>query len=295
MSVVLFSFIHPGSKIILESGIPLSFFCTLFVGIRILAISPYFIYNKKLPIPEKKDIPVLLLFGLAGAALQFFEFKGIAEGLPPGLVTFLMFSYPLWLYIIKVYKEKKVGFVKTMQFGSILAGLFLLTGSSFDEMKSYAVIYPVLASVAVAVWIVVSNRLTKSGIEPFSLSLHYDVFSCIALILLFGRDFLQEGSQFLNWISIEGSLSLVGYAVLIGLLPNLLFYHGSKSVNSESAGGAMTFEPVVSTIYSYLIWGIVLGGGFWLGAFCIFLGNFPIQYFLKKTRKGEEGIALPTS
>ena len=28
-----------------------------------------------------------------------FEFKGVSEGLSPGIVTFLMFSYPIWIIL----------------------------------------------------------------------------------------------------------------------------------------------------------------------------------------------------
>lgn len=297
VSVIIFGFVHPGSKLILDSGIPLNYFCIFYIGFRLLVLIPMSTFKKFHYLPNKRQLLILFIFGLVGASLQYFEFKGISDGLSPGIVTFLMFSYPIWISFFGMVKDKKVGFAMIFQLMLIIGGMFLITGSSFDQVKTNVIIYPVLASVSIAVWILMSNHLRKDGLGSITLSLYYDMFSLLVLLLLLGNNLSTDYQTFSSWISMGNFMKLFLYSIFVGLVPNLLFYLGSKKVDSLVAGTLMTMEPILSMVYSSTIWDVVIGKSFWLGAILILLGNLPKGILFKKINRGRfrNGEVLSTS
>lgn len=275
-SVLLFGFVHPGSKIILENGIPLSFFCIFFIGFRVIFLLPVLALKKQDLSLSKKHIFYLILFGLIGASLQYFEFKGIDEGLSPGLVTFLVFSYPLWIYLFNLFKgTSNNSLYKLLQLSLIISGVYLIAGSSLAGAELKLLVYPLLASISIAGWILLSSFLRKEGLTPLTLSFYYDLFSLIILLILFGGNIVGGLPTLGGWMTTENMGQMFAYAALIGLLPNLFFYYGAPKITSDLSAGLLAFEPVVSSIYSWIFLGVVLGETFWFGAVLVILGNLP--------------------
>lgn len=99
-SALIFGLVHPGSKLILGHGIDLLSFCILYVGIRLLVQVPIVIKNKQYRLTSGKQALTLLAIGLVGAALQTTEFMGIADGLPVPVVTFLVYTHPIWTLLL---------------------------------------------------------------------------------------------------------------------------------------------------------------------------------------------------
>lgn len=291
VSVLIFGLVHPVSKLLLDQGIPLSYFCILYVGIRFIFQLPVFLKKRDTKIQSRKIFYLLLSVGLAGAFLQLFEFKGIHQGLEPAMVTFLMFSYPAWILVINLFgKSQTFSAVEAAQSMAVIAGIFFLSRANFSnfEVLSSALIYPLLASVFIAAWIVLSNRLRKEGVGSFELSAYYDLFSIVALLIIFSGSLVREWPQFLSWSqSADHIFGMALYSLLIGLLPNLLFYFGSRKVSSHFAGTMMAFEPLFSALYSAMIWKTTFGGHFILGGILILFANIPKEIFINTFRRRE--------
>ncbi|MCB9027125.1 MAG: DMT family transporter [Bdellovibrionaceae bacterium] len=294
-SVILFGLVHPISKVILDSGIPLSYFCISYVGIRFFIQLPLFVNSRAFGIPSKKIILPLIALGVCGAGLQFFEFKGINEGLSPGLVTFVMFSYPIWIVIgqsLFFNNASTLGSFLKVIAGSI--GIYFVCRDHLDlQVKSwFSIVYPLLASIFIATWISLSNRLRKQGVPSLQLSLYYDLFSLLTLLVLLFPSLGQGWMTFYQWIVIpSNAISISLYSILIGLLPNLLFYFGSRTTSAIACAMAMALEPALSTMYSSIIWETSLSLSFFIGAIFILLANMPIQALIqhfKERYKDEE-------
>ncbi len=289
ISILIFGLVHPVSKLLLDQGILLSYFCILYVVIRFIFQLPVLLRKRDAKIQNQKIFYLLLLVGLAGAFLQFFEFKGIHQGLQPAMVTFLMFSYPAWILVINLFSKKQTfSAIEAAQSLAVVAGVFFLSQANilnFDTLSS-DLIYPLLASVFIAAWIVLSNRLRKEGVGSFELSAYYDLFSIIALLTVFSGSLVREWPQFLLWSqSVDHIFGMVFYSLLIGLLPNLLFYFGSSKVSSHFAGTMMAFEPLFSALYSAMIWKTTFGGQFVLGGILILFANIPKEIFINTFRR----------
>ena len=99
-------------------------------------------------------------------------------------------------------------------------------------------------------------------------------------------------SNLVLWASSLNMTYMVLYSLLAGLLPNLLFYQGSKDVSSYTSGHLMSFEPLLSTLYSVCLWGVSMGSNFWLGSLLVLIGNLPKNLILNIVSKGENNEAF---
>ncbi len=285
ISVLIFGLVHPVSKLILDQGIPLSYFCGLYVGIRFVFQFPVFFKKNNSRVSSKKIIYLLSLVGLVGAFLQFFEFKGIQIGMQPALVTFIMYSYPTWILIINLFNKRHTfNILEAIQSILTVVGIFFVSHINFSSYDGFSwnLLYPLLASALIAAWIILSNRLRKEGVGSFELSAYYDLFSIFALLIIFNDSLVKDWPQFLFWShDINHILGLIFYSLMIGLLPNLLFYFSSRNVSSNIAGTMMTFEPFFSALYSTIIWKTTFDSHFVIGGIMIMFANIPKEFFKK--------------
>lgn len=283
MAALIFGFVHPGSKLLLDQGIPLSYFCLLYIGIRLMLQLPFLFQKTETSIKGKKIFFPLLAIGLVGALLQLFEFKGVDQGLSPATVTFIMFSYPIWILAANLFSQKQSsGVIEAVQSLAVIIGIYLIGQNEITNLKlnSAAVVYPLLASGLIAAWILLSNYLRKGGIGTFQLSAYYDLFSFLALTVIFSGRWEQDWPQFLIWSqNPEHIYGMFLFSVFIGLLPNFLFYFGNRQVTSHFAGTILALEPIFSSLYSAALWPTNFGGYFVIGATFILLANLPKQLF----------------
>jgi len=282
LSALIFGFVHPGSKLILDQGIPLSYFCLLYIGVRLILQVPFLLKKNETTISSKKSFYSLIAIGLVGAFLQLFEFKGVGDGLTPAMVTFLVFSYPTWILIANVItKRLQMGILDILQTAFVVLGVFLIGYNEIvnSTLNSWIVLYPLLASILIAIWILLSNRLRKEGVGTFQLSAYYDLFSLISLFLIFSGSWENDWEQFQTWSQNPGSIyGMLLFSILVGLLPNFLFYYGSRKVSSHIAGTILALEPIFSALYSAWLWPLPLGNLFVVGAFFILLANLPKEF-----------------
>lgn len=283
LSVLLFGFVHPGSKIILGTNISLLHFCLLYSGFRLLTQIPIVLVKKHYLIPSKIHLLLLVGMGLIGAALQLTEFKGITDGLPVSVVTFLLYSYPLWTvllsWLINGESITSESIIKVVL--SIIGMIFILKSQLQDFKFDSALVFPIIASVLMALWICLSNLSKKKGCSSWSISFYYDLFAFLTLINL---TYFNEGFTFVSsvktWMLHDyNSLLILGYAVILGVAPNLLFYKASQNLSAMAASLLLLFEPVISTLTSALIWNETITVSFMIGAALLLVSNIPFNIF----------------
>ncbi len=290
-SVFLFGFVQPGSKFVLDTGISLLHFCLLYSGFRLLSQLPFVFMRRSYLIPSQRHLLLLGGMGLVGAALQLTEFKGISDGLPVSVVTFLLYSYPLWTVIFSsVINSEKFSFESIFKVALSVIGMIFLLGSQVVDFKfDPALIYPVAASILMALWISLSNLSKKKGCSSWSISLYYDLFSFLTLAgLVLSKG---EGAQLADlqkWMLQDFHTPvIVCYAIFLGVVPNLLFYKASQNLTAMTASLILLFEPVISSVVSALAWNEawneILKKRFLLGAFCLLASNIPYKYLFAST------------
>jgi len=283
ISAILFGLVHPGSKLILGQGISLVPFCLLYIGIRLLVQIPIVLRTGEWRIKSKTQAAYLVLLGLVGAALQFTEFYGVSDGLPVAVVSFLVYTHPVWtLLLSRVINKEALTPASFVKIGFAVLGISLITGVHLaGAFEASRLVIPLVAGVMIALWITVSNRASKSGCTTKSISFYYDLFALFTLTGLSlkgsGVAGIHEAVSFMG--TPQNALLIAGYSIFVGLVPNYLFYFGSKTVPALTAGLVLLLEPLVSTAVSSVAWSEPVSTSFFLGALCILSTNLPSNIF----------------
>lgn len=283
LAAVIFGFVHPGSKLLLGSGIDLLTFCLLYVGIRLLAQIPFVVASGAFRIATKKQWLILGSIGIVGAALQMTEFMGIADGLPVPIVTFLVYTHPIWTILLgRILNSEKI---TTLSIAKLSLGI---SGSAFiflTQVQSVSgnlrlMVAPIIAGLMIALWITLSRKAKSEKIGTSTISFYYDLFAFLALLGLHSANVTKT----LPLQDVWGTLAepkflfaMIAYSIFVGLLPNLLFYRGSQSVTALTAGLILLLEPVVATLSSSLLWHTSLPALFTLGAGFVLLSGAPLE------------------
>lgn len=282
LSSVLFGFVHPGSKIILGQGIELIDFCLLYVGLRLIFQTPFFIKNSKLT-SNSKSYPwgLLVLFGFVGAALQLSEFFGLSKGLPVATVTFLVYSHPVWSLILSYFINKeKIGANEVIRVFIGIAGIYFISAQAIESGIPFdlRIIAPIFAGFLIALWSSLSNKLRKLGLASLDVSFFYDLFAFCSLLLLAAYDSsIQVHAQHIyKWLYIiPNIISISFYSIAIGLFPNFLFYLGSGRSSNLNASLLLLIEPVIATIIAFLHMSESVSSLFFAGALFVLLSGLP--------------------
>ncbi len=295
-SAILFGLVHPGSKLIMSQGISLLPFCFLYVTVRLIAQLPLVLTKKAWKIVSREQFSLLLSLGVVGALLQLSEFCGINNGLPVGVVSFLVYTHPVWTVLLsRIINKEEISKTTVLKLGVAIAGVVSITGFS-GGVPSLLFLGPLAAGLFIALWISLSNRASKTGCSAITISFYYDAFAFLILgsLLLSGPQSNIQSA--LHFVSDLNTLSLiVAYSIFIGYLPNFLFYWGSKSTSAQLAGFTLLLEPVISTLVSHVTWNEPMSGSFFLGAVMILSTNLPLErlgkLLFELSRRGRPALA----
>ena len=255
LAAFLFGLVHPGSKLLMSQGLSLIPFCFLYLLIRWVVQIPVVLHTGSWKIKSKKELSFLILLGIVGAGLQLTEFVGISENLPVGVVSFLVYSHPIWtLFLSRYINQEPITRRSVLQLLISCAGILLISGfDSSYPLKLY--IGPLAAGLFLSLWITLSNRASKAGCSPVSISFYYDFFALLVISALLSHQGFSEAKQAFGFLTTpKYFLLMAGYSLLIGYLPNLLFYVGNKHSRAQWVGLVLLLEPVIST-------GILFGMG----------------------------------
>ena len=294
LSAIIFGLVHPGSKLILGEGVDLLSFCILYIGIRLIVQIPVILKTGLYRVQSRKQMLILLTIGLVGAALQMTEFMGIADGLPVPVVTFLVYTNPIWTLLLgAVLNNDKISGSSIFKIGLGIGGsaiiflghLHAAVGGSLSQLAA-----PVFAGLMIALWTVLSGKAKKGGASTWTVSFYYDLFALTSLLILRGSGLIATApiGSVIDFLANPKSLLLIsGYSIFVGLLPNLLFYRGTQNISALSCGLILLLEPVVATMTSSFAWGSPLPHLFFIGAGLVLLAGSPIENLpLKKWIKG---------
>lgn len=305
LSTLLYGFVQPGSKWLMQDGLGVLPFCLLYVGIRLLIQFPFVFKTGAYRIQNFAHFRLLLAFGIVGAFVQLAEFMGIAAGLPVPLVSFLVYSHPVWTLVLAVIINQepfpKSGFIKIV---IATAGIALLTEIGLEDLGSRweLLLWPLSGGFLLAFWICLSSLGGKRNYSPQGISFYYDLFSFILLFLMTlappnlfpsllflsgPADSLKQVQEFFTH-PLYG-MEMILFSVLIGLLPNYLFYSAASSVPAFQSGLILLLQPVIASLVSWIIWKDKLSSLFILGAVLILVTSLPVEAIRGNKRGDESG------
>ncbi len=288
-AAVLFGLVHPGSKIIMDRGVGLLSFCLLYTSVRLIFQIPLILYSGKWKIKSKRQFILLFFLGIVGAILQYTEFFAISKKVPVSLVTFLVYTHPIWTIILNRWiNAERLTLASLLKLFSAFIGVLLIAGANLTNNTDFILLLPPLFSaLMISLWIIITSIARRAECSSYTISFYYDLFTFLFLAIAINAStenyFLSNEIKLITATPFLGG-AIIFYSIFIGLAPNLLFYYGSKFVSAVTAGFILLLEPVISASAGKLIWGDPLNTYFFLGAFLILCTNIPSFSFFKKPR-----------
>lgn len=284
LSAMIFGLVHPGSKLILGEGIDLLSFCLLYVAIRLVVQIPVVIKTGQWRLTSRTQFLTLAAIGVVGAVLQVTEFMGIADGLPVPVVTFLVYTHPVWTLILgnringESITASSLAKMALGIAGSAVISLGHFKGSIHADFTQ--LLAPLFAGVMIALWVCLGAKAKKDGSSAWTVSFYYDLFALMALLSVKASGMVpsMDMHQMVGFLSEPKHLALMcAYSIFVGLLPNLLFYHGSQNVSALSCGLILLLEPIVASLTSNIAWASPLPSFFIVGAGLVLLAGSPLE------------------
>ena len=274
-SSFLFGLANPLGAIMVKEEDTLVF-AFQFLAIMVLIQLP-FIFRKWKEIKKLTfgaEFSLLMLSGLIGTFLYWCEFSSLQVGLPISHITFLSLTVPAWALLWEYLRGRgSIGNLNKWMFALIGSGFLLVPNEHGQFTPSY--LLPVLTSLLTAAWMIYAKKCQEAGMSALVCSFFNDLFSLCGVgcfILLKGR----VNSVIVMPDHVE---NLVLYCAFIGVLPNILLYHGLKTCGVVAATAIIMLEPVLSGALSVIINDDLLGSNFLVGAIFIALSNIPNKFY----------------
>lgn len=213
----------------------------------------------------------IILAGIVGTFLYWCEFASLKVGLPIAHMTFITLTVPAWTLFYEYFFGENTGHNLNKWSLAVLGSIVLVFSQS--EFNLYYLM-PVMTSFLMATWLIFSKRCQDVGISPILNSFFNDVFSLMGITF-----FLVLKGQAQTMSLPPNLINMILYAILIGLIPGLLFLYGLKKMELVPAATVMVLEPLLTGIVSIIATGEAISPHLVIGAFLIASSSLPDYVF----------------
>jgi inner membrane transporter RhtA len=227
---------------------------------------------------QRRDVPLLLLFGLALAVVTYSYFLAV-QYLPVAVAVMIQYTGPTLIALYTALSLHRLpppriwlALALTLVGIALLAGLAdLLGGSSARGVTLVGILIAAASAFIMAFYILVGERLGKR-LHPQT-SIFYG-FTLAALLWLIA----QPPWRFQAAALAPGALPLVLAVGVIGtLIPFGLFLAAINRLDATRAAILATLEPVTATLLSWLWLGQSLDAWQALGGLLVLVGVTVVQ------------------
>ncbi len=186
----------------------------------------------------RNEFSLLLISGLIGTFLYWCEFSSLDVGLPVTHLTFLSLTVPAWALLYEYFRGRGTGW-NLNKWVIALIGTTILIAPNAKGQFSIGYLLPVFTSILMALWIIYSKKAQESGLSPVVCSFFNDFFSLVGITLFI---YLKGRSHYLTMPENVGNIAF--YAILTGIIPNLLLYYGLRKTKVTAAASIIMLEPI---------------------------------------------------
>ncbi|MGG1662307.1 DMT family transporter [Brevibacillus sp. NRS-1366] len=198
----------------------------------------------------KKQVLALLLLGGVLYTLQSLSFFSAVQYIPTSMAALLLYTFPVFVAVLTYFVEKEPLRRKTILAMLIsLIGLGLVLGLSFGGIQPIGVALALAAALIYSVYIVVGNRVVK-GLSSYVTAAYISLFAAISTFFVAQN----EGGLALSF-GASGWWALAGIVVFSTVMAIGFFFRGLQLIGSTKASVLSTVEPVVTIVFSALLFG----------------------------------------
>jgi drug/metabolite transporter (DMT)-like permease len=220
-----------------------------------------YVKNKSSLRIKRKELPILIAFGVFGfAAVNLFYFLAI-QRLNVGIALIIEFTAPIWIALWMRFIQKKV-VSKLMWWGLVigLTGLVLIAqiwrGSTLDGL---GVLFAVLDAFALALYFLVGEKLV--GIKSSEATMAWGLGVSSAFFAIIQPWWTFPFEQLQSVIQLTGRLSeisvptyyLVLWVIIFGTaIPYFLVLTGLRGLSAATTSAIGMSEPVFGGIFAWI-------------------------------------------
>ncbi|MCE3022778.1 DMT family transporter [Staphylococcus pasteuri] len=207
---------------------------------------------KKIPLPDIKDIPIILLLGFCGftvyhTALSFGEYHVSA-----GVASLIVSTTPIFLALLATYFLKE-RFSKLAWLGSFVAfiGVAFISLGNGETLNTMilGVVLVLLASIGESIYFVFqTNYLKKYGFIPFTI---YTIIAGSLFMVVFLPGAIGE----LQAASMTSIISVLYLGAFPTVIPYIALAYTIKKIGVSDATMSLYLTPAVSLILAYILLG----------------------------------------
>lgn len=210
---------------------------------------------------ERREIPLILLYGIIGFAfVNVGYFLGIERGLPLGFVLILEYTAPIWIALWIKYVRK--GFVAREMWAAIslsLVGLVLVAkvwdGLTFDLLGTAGALG---SAVALAAYFLMGEKVAAHRPALSSAILGLTVAAAFWTVVLPIWNFPTEVlSMSMNLQGHLSSFNLPGWALILyiviagTIVPYIFVISGLRLLSASTSSVIGMLEPVMAGIFAW--------------------------------------------
>lgn len=247
-------------KVIIQTGITseqLVLFRTTFTAI--VAGIVLLLTNRKAFRLEKREIPLMLFYGITGIALMQWSYANAVSLLPISVALLIEYTaivlVPLASYFL--FKEKLTG---RLWFGVILvlSGLAIVSNIWDSQLNPVGVAWACMAAVCVSIYFLIGEHTQKTR-DPMS-TLFYTFLVAAVFWLIINLINPKEFISLEQSMSLAGNLAQIEWPVWVALIwlgimgsfiPMLLDYIALGNLSATAVGVIATAETVFAAAFAW--------------------------------------------
>ncbi|HVB12214.1 MAG TPA: DMT family transporter [Nitrososphaerales archaeon] len=260
---ILYGAITVGGSLLSRTGLSALDISFFFLVLSLIPLLP-FVTKKDFFLRMRDSWRYLTAYSLANSGLVLLLFESVKLGVAPAISAFLLYTQPVWTIIFgKVFFSEKVTKSRIGVIVLALIGVFLITDpvTLLGELGSnasnfYGEIAALIGAVFLSLWIILGK---KGRLDVFQKPTEL-VFavrgSTLIVVTVISLATLTTGAHvFLAnpGAIIQNIFPLFAFAIVAGMIPDLLFYSGIEKVQALQAGVILLIEPISSAILSVVL------------------------------------------
>ncbi|TQR30907.1 DMT family transporter [Lysinibacillus sphaericus] len=250
ITIIIWASAFPGIRVALMAYSPEHIsLLRLLIGSFVLLIIAVI---RKTPLPELKDIPIILLLGFLGFTVYQVALNYGEQTISAGVASLLVSTTPIITALLAVffYREKLSlwGWVGSLV-GFCGVAFISVGGSTESFTLNTGIVIVLVASLSESIYFVFQHRyLEKYGAIPFTM---YAIWSGTIFMLLF--------SPGLSEAIMDAPLNATLVILYLGIFPTIIPYFTLAYVTSRTGAAEATSTLYLTTVFAFLIAWIWLG------------------------------------
>ncbi|GAA0068615.1 DMT family transporter [Clostridium sardiniense] len=230
-----------------------------------------FIFNKKAFRVDLKGIIISGIYGIVTFGLSFTTFNIAVERVPIAVATVLMFTNPIWVTIFNaIFFKEKITSKKATVIALAIIGCLLISnifGVGFENLDIVGLLVGLSTGVLFALQLVIP-RFFDGKYSKDSMLIYGFIFSTIALA--FFTNFTGVNTAITtNSSPMFVILNILSIGILSTFIANISYVKATDYIETGVASVLVALEPVLGSLFAYIVYGETLTGLQLLGGLLI--------------------------